>query len=112
MLISSPHTITTHDAYSEQTLLEFLKQQPPEFQEKFIPNLDHIDSRALNDNGITVLSVTHLKDNQYSMSYQYDWFVFSGCTDTDLSETETNKVSFKVLEDGSLEFDLTALGHD
>ncbi|OEF29177.1 hypothetical protein [Vibrio rumoiensis] len=110
MLVKSSNVIAQHGAKSAQLLLVFLEEQPKEFQHKLIPNLDYIDPRALNDNGITLLEVSHIAGNQYTLSYQYDWFVFSGCTDTDLTGTDKNKVSFNISENGDLTFDLSALG--
>lgn len=98
------------DAFAEK-IKAYLQASQQDWQHQFIPNLDYIDPRALNDNGIRIVDVSYLSEARYVLSYQYDWFVFSGCTDTDLKGSDKNKVTFTVLGSGELEFDLSALGH-
>lgn len=100
-----------HGETLAQTLKTFLIQHQSEFEHSLIPNMDHLDHRALNEKGIEILEVNYLADNRYSLVYQYDWFVFSGCTNTDITGVEKNKVSLKLLENGDIIFDLSALGN-
>lgn len=103
--------IDSHGEAFAIILKNFLLKNQDKIEHQLIPNLDYIDPRALNDNGIQIISVSYLGDTRYSLTYQYDWFVFSGCTDTDLKGSDKNKVMFTVLGSGELEFDLSALGH-
>ncbi|MBD1574037.1 hypothetical protein HC725_12245 [Vibrio sp. S17_S38] len=91
-------------------LKAFLVENKAQFEHSLIPNMDHIDHRALNEKGIEILEVNYLVDNRYSLVYQYDWFIFSGCTNTDESGMEKNKVTITLLDNGDLEFDRSALG--
>lgn len=92
-------------------LLRFLQEQKASFGHDLIPNMDHIDHRALNERGIEIKALNYSDKNHYSLVYDYDWFIFSGCTDTDESGLETNKVTVTVHDNGDIEFDLSALGH-
>lgn len=103
--------IDSHGAAVANLLKDFLIKNQDKIERQLIPNLDYIDPRALNDNGIQIIDVTYLGQERYSLAYQYDWFVFSPCTDTDLKGTDKNKVTLTVLDSGELEFDLSALGH-
>lgn len=93
-----------------EKLRVFLVENKAQFEHSLIPNMDHIDHRALNEKGIEILEVHYLADNRYSLVYKYDWFIFSGCTNTDESGVEKNKVTITVLDNGDLEFDRSALG--
>ena len=100
-----------HGENQAKTLKKFLIEHQSEFEYSLIPNMDHIDHRALNEKGIEILEVNYLTDNRYSLVYQYDWFVFSGCTNTDIAGTEKNKVTLKLSESGDVIFNLSALGN-
>ncbi len=102
--------VNEHGPEFAQKLKRYLLTSQQDWQHQLIPNLDYIDPRALNDNGITITDVVYVCEVRYSLEYQYDWFVFSGCTDTDLTGTDSNKVVFTCSNTGDLEFDLSALG--
>lgn len=103
--------VVPHGEQRAQQLKDFLIKNQDKIEHQLIPNLDYIDPRALNDNGIKIMEVTYLGQARYSLAYQYDWFVFSPCTNIDLTGTDKNKVTLTVLDCGELEFDLSALGH-
>ncbi|WP_417878839.1 hypothetical protein [Vibrio sp.] len=103
--------IDSHGEVTANLLKDFLIKNQDKIERQLIPNLDYIDPRALNDNGIQIIDVIHLGEARYSLAYQYDWFVFSPCTNIDLTGTDKNKVTLTVLDSGELEFDLSALGH-
>ncbi|MFV0574694.1 MAG: hypothetical protein ACK5NC_04665 [Vibrio sp.] len=102
----------SHGIEFAQELKVFLDEHQEEYGKTLIPNLDHLDNFALNEHGIVVKEVNHLTDNRYSLVYDYDWFIFSGCTDTDESGVETNKVTVTIQDNGDIEFDRSALGRN
>ncbi|TVO39422.1 hypothetical protein [Vibrio algivorus] len=111
MKIMYSGVIASHGEVFATQLKDFLIKNQDKIERQLIPNLDYIDPRALNDNGIKIMEVTYLGEARYSFAYQYDWFVFSPCTNIDLTGTDKNKVTLTVLDCGELEFDLSALGH-
>ncbi|GLT14438.1 hypothetical protein [Vibrio algivorus] len=111
MKIMYSGVIASHGEVFANQLKDFLIKNQDKIERQLIPNLDYIDPRALNDNGIQIMEVTYLGEARYSLAYQYDWFVFSPCTNIDLTGTDKNKVTLTVLDCGELEFDLSALGH-
>ncbi|MBD1577594.1 MULTISPECIES: hypothetical protein [Vibrio] len=100
------------DKTNVEKLMAALVAQQAEFERQLIPNLDYIDPRAMNDNGITLQEVVHIQGNQYALQYRYDWFVFSPCTNLDETGTHQNKVTFSLKPAGEICFDLSALGNE
>ncbi|WP_086984126.1 hypothetical protein [Vibrio aphrogenes] len=103
--------VVPHGEQRAQQLKSYLQTNQGDWQHQLVPNLVYIDPRALNESGIDIQAVNYIGEKRYSLTYQYDWFVFSGCTDTDLKGTDTNKVTFELFDNGELVFDVTALGH-
>lgn len=54
---------------------------------------------------LVIKSIKPLHNQEYSMSYTYEWTIFNGCLDLNSEEDSEETVSFKVKPDG-LEFDI------
>lgn len=92
-----------HDDDLCQQLAAFLDTHKTEFETRLIPDLTHIDLMAHNVNGIEVLSVEHISDNQYRLRYRYDWQLFNGCAGKDESGIERDSVRFTLDENGVID---------
>ncbi|PMM74505.1 hypothetical protein BCT47_02935 [Vibrio splendidus] len=86
-------------------LQSFLETNKSDFQSSLIPDLSHIDHMAQNVNGIDIQEVTYSGGNQYQLDYSYDWEVYRGCSNMDLSDIEHDSVLFTVDSDGYIDID-------
>ncbi|MGB2078340.1 MAG: hypothetical protein ACPHV3_01045 [Vibrio sp.] len=92
-------------------LEDFFKAHKSTLDAHLIPDLSYLDPRALPVDGIMIKQVEHVEGAKYRLNYSYGWAAFGGCVGLDESGTDMNKVSFILNQDGSFEFDLTALGN-
>lgn len=99
---------TKHGKQTAMDLNGFLDSQKPYFERDLIPDLDFISHQAENHTGIEVVSVDHHINNEYTLTYRFDWSVYNGCSDMDESGTVEANISFTVHTD-RIEFDLSAV---
>ncbi|MND74920.1 hypothetical protein D3C80_665270 [compost metagenome] len=86
-------------------LIDFLKKNKKNFEDKLIPCLSHIDHMAQNINGIEIEQVTYVGADQYQLDYSYDWEVYRGCSDMNEADIEYDSTLFTVDENGYIEID-------
>lgn len=110
--LNFPFEGKVHGTAITEDLKAYFKAQRQLLGRYLIPDLSYLDPRALPVDGIQVNDVEYIEENKYRIHYQYDWAAFGGCVGLDENGTDTNKVSFKLIDDGSFEFDLTALGRN
>ena len=68
----------------------------------------HSDRAEYMDDSLTISEISHVKDNEYIMYYEYEWFAYMGCKDMDHGDTAERSVKFK-LENGELVFNILIL---
>lgn len=95
-----------HGPDKTRMIEEFLTKHKSEYESDLIGDLSHISHRAENYNGIHIEQIEHQTNNEYCMSYTYDWFVYNGCADMDEQDNEDGFVCFSVGENGEIEFDM------
>ncbi|MGL6403447.1 hypothetical protein ACSZM0_20975 [Aeromonas hydrophila] len=86
-------------------LLDFLNKNKKSFENTLIPDLDYIDSRAENINGIEIEQVSYCGENQYLLEYNYDWSVYRGCSDMDEYGSNEDSITFIINDNGEIEFE-------
>ena len=68
----------------------------------------HNDRAEYVDDSLQIQEIIHIKDNEYVMHYEYEWYAYFGCRDMDLRDTSERSVNFKLI-DGKLVFNFLIL---
>jgi hypothetical protein len=64
---------------------------------------EHNDRAAYEDDSLRIVEIEHIKENEYVMHYEYDWFAYLGCKDMNHGDVGERSVHFK-LESGRIIF--------
>ncbi|CFR11078.1 hypothetical protein [Yersinia kristensenii] len=83
--------------YPISLLKNFIKSNIGEIEESLVSGLMYYSENAQYTPGsLDILDITALKDNCYSMTYSYQWYIFNPCLDINAEESLTNTVTFIV----------------
>ena len=86
-------------------LEEVIKNNIKEIQSDLIGDLSHIHERAVCLADVDVCDVQYQYDNNYLLSYTYQWHVYNGCAGLDDNGEVEESVSFYIDEEGDLHFE-------
>ena len=95
-----------HGADKVLMIEEFLVKHKKIYEGRLIGDLSHINHRAENLNGIRIEQIEHQSDNEYCMSYTYDWFVYNLCVDMDEQDDENGFACVTIGKNGEIELEI------
>jgi hypothetical protein len=90
-------------------LHEWIDARLPQWQDDFVQDLSHISTAAVYAGNIRVEQVVFLQDNLYRCDYAYDWQIGWTCSGTQEAGRVQEKVRFRVLPQGELQFQFLKL---
>lgn len=83
--------------YPISLLRNVIKNNIGEIEESLVSGLMYYSENAQYTTGsLEILDIINLKDNYYSMTYSYQWYIFNPCLDINTEELLTNTVTFIV----------------
>lgn len=87
----------TSEHYSVSLLKDVIRNNIHSVEEVLVSGLMYYSEDARYTPGsLEILEITNLKDNQHSMTYRYQWYIFNACLDINTEEILTNTVTFIV----------------
>ncbi|MBO1550576.1 hypothetical protein [Yersinia pseudotuberculosis] len=83
--------------YSVSLLKGVIRNNIHSIEESLVSGLMYYSEDARYTLGsLEILEIKNLKENQHSMTYQYNWYIFNACLDINTEEFLTNTVTFIV----------------
>lgn len=83
--------------YPISLLTDAIRNNIREIEGSLVSGLMYYSENAQYTEGsLEILDISTLKDNRYSMSYCYRWYIFNPCLDINTEDLLTNTVTFIV----------------
>ncbi|MGE4801381.1 hypothetical protein AB8989_13480 [Yersinia hibernica] len=85
------------ECYPVSLLKNVIKNNIREIEESLVSGLTYYSENAQYTLGsLEIIDIFALKDNCYSMTYCYRWYIFNPCLDINTEESVTSTVTFIV----------------